>query len=163
MRVGITATRKGLRALQHAKLAKVLLEIRDNRVRLANTTELDRPWLLHGDCVGGDHAAHKLALKLKYRIQVHPPSNPKLRAFAKDYDVILDEQDYLVRNAAIVREANIMIGLPETPDDRLRSGTWSTIRLTKRNEKALIVILPDGRCLKYNGARRFTGVLENDD
>src|SRR2546421_1503 len=56
----------------------------------------------HGDCIGVDAFAHDVAYDLGYYIFVHPPSDPKFRAFKgarSDPRIkILEPRYYLDRN-----------------------------------------------------------------
>ena len=72
MKIGFTGTRKGLTILQEKELYLTLRKMRDKY----NT-------FIHGDCVGADEQAHRMALDLGYFIEIYPPKNPKLRAFCR--------------------------------------------------------------------------------
>ena len=92
--------------------------------------------------MGADEQAELLARGLGYVTVAHPPTNPHLRAYTTS-DITLDPADYLVRNRAIVDAADVMIACPDGPE-RLRSGTWATIRYARKVGKDLCVIGPDG-------------------
>ena len=95
----------------------------------------------HGDCVGSDSLAHIIALDLGYRVVIHPPQDPKLRAYSSPEPTndisILEPRPYLERNRAIVDSVEQMIAVPraisrvhgkvEVPRGT-RSGTWYTVR-----------------------------------
>lgn len=85
--------------------------------------------LHHGDCTGADATAHRIAHDLGYRIMIHPPDNPKHRAFCQrgHDDWLLPERPYLTRNRDIVDACDFLLALPSGPEER-RSGTWHTIR-----------------------------------
>ena len=85
--------------------------------------------LHHGDCTGADAAAHRVAHDLGYRIMVHPPENPKHRAFCDltPVDYLLPERPYLTRNRDIVDACEFLLALPSGQEDN-HSGTWYTIR-----------------------------------
>lgn len=94
----------------------------------------------HGDCIVGDWLAHRIGRELGLRMIGHPPDNPKKRAFC-DFDEIRPEKPYLERNRDIVDETDVLIGMPDGPE-RLRSGTWSTIRYgrkTRGNDKVRVI------------------------
>jgi predicted Rossmann fold nucleotide-binding protein DprA/Smf involved in DNA uptake len=54
------------------------------------------------------------------------------------------EKPYLARNRDIVLETIALIAAPAEPQERIRSGTWSTVRFAKKQGKTVILILPDG-------------------
>lgn len=83
----------------------------------------------HGDCLGFDAQAHDVCTSLGIRTVAHPPTDPRMRAWKKA-DVILPERPYLDRNKDIVRAVQKLIAAPDGPE-RLRSGTWSTVRFAK--------------------------------
>lgn len=127
VKVGITATQLGANESQLAQLRKVL--------QLFGATELH-----HGDCIGGDEQAHKIAKQLGLRVVIHPPKNPNKRAFC-DGDEILGEEDYLKRNRNIVDQTDCLIAMPKGPEV-LRSGTWSTVRYSRKKGKKRVIIYP---------------------
>src|SRR6266851_3665315 len=99
--------------------------------------ELQVTELHHGDCVGSDAEADKLALEMHARIVLHPPTDGKYRAYCNAgregitaYELRL-ALPYLERNREIVREG--VDGLIATPKDFTRpthlrgQGTWTTI------------------------------------
>lgn len=102
----------------------------------------------HGDCLGADSAAHVIAASLGLRTVVHPPKNPKFRAFMKA-DETLPEGEYLDRNKDIVRATDILIACPDG-EERLRSGTWSTVRFARVLGRPITIIYPNGRVVKEN-------------
>lgn len=102
----------------------------------------------HGDCIGADKQNHIYANTIGYFIEVHPPKNPKLRAYCKG-DIIHEEKEYLVRNKDIVNSSVIILGFPPT-ETHSRSGTWSTVSYAKKKGKETIVVLPSGQIESFN-------------
>ena len=98
--------------------------------------------LHHGDCQGGDSEAHDIARQLGLYIVGHPPLSEGLRAF-RECDELRQPQEYMVRNRNIVLETQTLIGTPAGAE-RLRSGTWATLRFTKKVKRPWIAISPDG-------------------
>lgn len=100
----------------------------------------------HGDCVGADAEAHEIAgdFLLPVRRVIHPPTDPKFRAFC-DGEEVLPEKDYLERNRDIVDWVQLMVACPGENDEVLRSGTWATIRYAEKVGRELFVIFPDGQ------------------
>lgn len=140
MKIGITGSRTGLTAKQFATLDKLLSKM----LRKYDVTECH-----HGDCFGVDFTFNQyIYANSKATIVVHPPTIDKQRAFcAKDEDerfVVEKCKPYLDRNKDIVNSSDIMIGCPDTPIEKSRSGTWSTIRYARKQQTILFVVLPDG-------------------
>lgn len=129
VKVGFTGTRNGLSYNQKNALYEFF-----------STNKVEE--LHHGDCVGADSDVHQIIRKLypKIKIVVHPPLNPALRAFTDG-----DEQkiacDYLTRNKNIVKNVDILIACPNSPNEVLRSGTWSTIRYAQDLKKPYQIII----------------------
>jgi hypothetical protein len=89
--------------------------------------------LHHGDCVGADAYAHKLALMVGKHIVIHPPVNPKYRAWCMGIDVEWwPEKSYWVRNRDIVRCGHLLLAVPAGPEVQRGSGTWHAIRFARR-------------------------------
>ena len=123
--LGITGSRKG-------DISKVSQKLRE--IQLASpeaTFELH-----HGDCVGVDEEAHRFASSEGWKIVIHPPDKPSLRAFCKS-EFILEGKPYLKRNHNIVDSCAILLAFPETAQEITRSGTWATIRYARKKEKTL--------------------------
>jgi len=130
--IGFTGTRKGLSVKQKEVLLNFLSRISFSEVH-------------HGDCIGADEQFHYLIRRFfpYVRIVIHPPRNPKYRAFCKG-DIILPEKDYLVRNKDIVNSSDIIIACPKENHEIQRSGTWMTIRYARKKRKKIIIVFPDG-------------------
>jgi hypothetical protein len=128
MKIGFTGTKEGMS--QHQKEQFVL------KMYGLNPTEFR-----HGDCVGADAEAHDMMREFfpDVPIIVHPPRLEKHRAFMKG-DVILKVDDYLPRDRTIVDSVEFMIATPKTDKEQLRSGTWTTIRYTRKMGKSLIIL-----------------------
>ena len=130
LKVGFTGTEYKLTEKQKEVLVKTLQDIR--------TVELH-----HGDCVGADSACHYIALDLGINIVVHPPINPRLRAFCKN-DIVLPQKPYLERNHDIVDVTDVLVACPYERGELLRSGTWATIRYARKMHRKIYVIFNDG-------------------
>lgn len=128
--VGITATREGLTPAQLNTLIELLI--------LWDATEVS-----HGDCVGGDHDAARVATGLGIDTVSHPPSNPALRANHPSTRV-LPPDEYKARNRGIVRVTNILVALPKEWTEQPHGGTWYTVGHARTAGRAVVVIFPDG-------------------
>lgn len=99
----------------------------------------------HGDCIGADSEAHDLVRDLcpDVEIVIHPPFDNRKRAFNHG-DKLREAKGYMERNEDIVEEAEILIATPSEFKEKIRSGTWATIRRARKAGKPVIIIFPDG-------------------
>lgn len=95
----------------------------------------------HGDCIGADAEFHQMAIERNILTVIHPPDNSRNRAFCLG-DKILGQLPYLVRNKAIVLATDLLVALPSTSTETVRSGTWSTVRYARNHKKPVHIILP---------------------
>lgn len=108
----------------------------------ANQAPTVRHEFHHGDCVGADSQASVIAGRLGFRIVLHPPLDPKKRAY-NIADLVLQARPYLERNHDIVDACDVMFATPREMHEVLRSGTWATIRYARKCRKDLLVIQPE--------------------
>jgi hypothetical protein len=134
MTVGITGTQNGCTTPQRIKLY----------------AELDRLWLHahrilhHGDCIGVDEEAATIWAELGGETISHPPIKEVKRAFHKSTK-ILPPKDYGVRDYDIVYASRHMVCCPGNMTEMMRgSGTWLTIRITRRLRVPHTIIFPTG-------------------
>jgi hypothetical protein len=126
MKIGFTGTQKGMSLQQGHKLYEMLCQL--------NPKELH-----HGDCIGSDREANEFASMLGIKIVIHPPLDPKKRAWCRA-DVILLPKEYLERNHDIVNSTDFLIATPADRTNRLRSGTWATIRYAAKIGKEIHIL-----------------------
>lgn len=139
--VGYSGTSRGMTDNQLTRLRNLLVTIKD--------TQSGPHWLHHGDCVGGDSQAHRIARQLGYHIYLHPPNNDAHRAFC-DWDQRDLALDYLVRDDEIARWSHYgLLGCPRQSTEQLRSGTWTTVRYALKRGKRVLVIPPYGVEIRY--------------
>lgn len=134
MDIGFTGTQDGMTARQQKSL----------RIILACLFEPES-WFSHGDCIGADEQAHHIAKQIGYKIDIHPPKDPKKRAFCSGEDISHEPKDYLDRNKYIVDgivDGGVLIATPKTKREELRSGTWSTVRYARRREASIWILNP---------------------
>lgn len=134
MNVGFTGTQVGMTKEQKSKFIECL--------RYATDANNDDEFH-HGDCIGSDEQASKIAHDFGLKVVLHPPVNRKKRAFCK-YDKIKIAKPYLVRNRDIVNDTDILFATPKEEYEVLRSGTWSTIRYALKVGKRVLVFYPSG-------------------
>ena len=123
--LGFTGTREPLTNDRNESLFRALRKAYNKGFRV----------LHHGDAIGSDALAHKLASKIGFEIVVHPSVNSKQRAYvkAKKNVTILAPRPSLKRNMDIVNESAMLIARPIDPDkEELRSGTWHTVRCARK-------------------------------
>ena len=95
----------------------------------------------HGGCVGADAAFHEMCTQRGMFVVLHPPKDSR-----KQQVIIADEvrprYPYLVRNHHIVGATDLLIAVPGTIHEVLRSGTWATVRYARKIGRRVIIILP---------------------
>ena len=89
--------------------------------------------LHHGDCIGWDEQAHNIAASLSIKTVAHPPTNSVARAYC-NADKVMPTRPYLERNTEIVLACDTLFAAPDGPE-RIRSGTWSTVRKARKARK----------------------------
>lgn len=129
--VGFTGTQRGLSAEQRQRLKECLMMLQAHGYVA----------LHHGDCVGADAAAHELATELGFRVVIHPPEDPKKRAWCTSGQV-LPVKPYLARNRDIVKATALLVACPGEVVEQLRYGTWATVRCARAKKRQIIMVLP---------------------
>lgn len=130
MKIGFTGTQIGTTEPQRRTLWSLLKKLHPEQFH-------------HGDCIGADHEAHRLARMLRLYVVLHPPEDPKKRAFC-DYDECREPKPYLPRNHDIVEESDLLLACPRGFTEERRSGTWATIRHATSHQRPIRIIGPDG-------------------
>lgn len=105
----------------------------------------------HGDCVGADDDFNRLARQHHLVVIVHPPDDPKLRAYCTT-DVVYPERPYLARNRDIVDCSDTLIATPQETTGATKGGTWYTVKYARKNNRRVIIVWPDGSTLIDGGA-----------
>lgn len=134
----VTGTREGMTEDQYDTVIKILPSLFD---KYGNVFR-------HGDCIGVDDEMGNIVSQLysDVKIFIHPPSNPKYRAF-NSFGSILPEEPYLTRDHKMVDMADFFLGFPKGMEQELRSGTWATIRYARKVKRSGMVIYPDGQAV----------------
>ena len=136
--IGFTGTRKEITIAQHHAIHGLLTGIHSHTFH-------------HGDCIGADAEAHKIAYALGYDIVVHPPLSTIQRAWCGQGETgvtILAPKPYLARNLDIVEDCDILIACSFTDHELQRSGTWMTVRNARVKGKDVHIIFPNGTVVK---------------
>ena len=131
--VGFTGTREGMTDAQKATVLEALGHYRAVEVH-------------HGDCVGADADFDKLARQHGAVVIVHPPEDPRLRAYCTTA-VVYPERPYLDRNRDIVDVSELLIATPKEDGERYKGGTWYTIHYARKAGRGVLVVWPDGSTL----------------
>ena len=135
--IGFTGARRGLTNFQRNEIYRLLVELKASEFH-------------HGDYVGADLIAHKIALSLHIPIVVHPPEDSSFRAYSHmlpksfkvDLVTTLDPAPYIERNHCIVDFSNIILATPKSEELEMRSGTWATVRYARRFDNSIYMIYP---------------------
>jgi hypothetical protein len=140
VKVGFTGTQRGMSYFQQILVEKRLALL---------APEL----LIHGACVGADYQADKFAAQLAIDRHAYPSnvytkrvSEQVLRAH--EGSSLLYEPTPLApltRNKFIVEKCDFLIACPGEEFERLRSGTWATIRYAKKVGRSGVIFYPSGR------------------
>jgi len=138
-KVGFTGTSKGMTPKQKQQVRERLLAIKQEHPEGVE--------FRHGLCIGSDDQAARIAKELGYYVIAHPgynPRNPTSRLFRSDFDgndEVRPEKPFVKRDHDIVDESDCMIGTPLGPEE-VRSGTWTTLRYSKKKKKPRDIIYP---------------------
>jgi hypothetical protein len=141
MIIGFTGTQNGMTSEQKREVEHILMAYyvvgKDN-------------WVHHGDCVGADAQFNEIARSIYYVPKKHPASDVAEEKKAHCDCEAYQAKPALERNHDIVDLAEIMLACPKAHSEELRSGTWATIRYTKKVKKPLAIIYPDGAIERIN-------------
>lgn len=127
-KVGVTGTRSGMNKRQKQEFTEFLTEIGSGEFH-------------HGDCVGVDVEAAKIASKLGFKVVCHPPVKDELRAYHKS-DEFREPKSYFARNRNIVDECDVLLVIPYQDTHQSHGGTWYTHDYAKKKDKPLHIIFP---------------------
>lgn len=149
MILAFTGTRAGMKPIQKTLLTVAI-------------TQKKPKIFCHGDAIGADEEAHRIAFDLVNAIYIFPPINPKYRAYcshSRQDDHIFPEEDYIVRDHHMVDWSDELIATPKHEVEELRSGTWATIRYARKQEMQITIIFPNGRIVVEKGKQRLSSVF----
>lgn len=106
-----------------------------------------RPVFRHGDCVGSDDQAARTCKLIGFWVIAHPCTIKGKRAYCPASDWGYAEKPPLERNHDIVDASNYMTATPKETEEEvkrggepIRSGTWATIRYTRKKQKPHFII-----------------------
>lgn len=143
MKIGFTGTRKGMTDKQRQKFVEVIQRFHDAD-----------PWnfiFMHGDCIGADADAHHEVAQRAFvhwttvSIEIFPPIDDSRRKHcAGDLGPVHPPASYDARNKAIVQACDILIAAPDQPEEKVRGGTWRTVRYARTMLKPIVFVYPNG-------------------
>lgn len=136
MKIGVTGTRSGMNKRQKQEFTELLSDLLVDCFANSENGEFH-----HGDCVGVDVEAAKIARKLGFKIVCHPPEKDELRAFHKS-DEIREPKSYFARNRNIVDECDVLLVIPYQDSHQSHGGTWYTHDYAVKKDKPLHIIFP---------------------
>ena len=140
---GFTGTRKGMTDIQKELVTGLL-------------TSVDIA--LHGGCVGADIGFDDICYRYKPRsiITVVRPSNIKRTQGRWHYTpCVKPEKPPLVRDKDIVDFSDFLIACPDGKE-KLRSGTWATVRYARKQGKKIFIVYPDGTVSVEEGINKLS-------
>lgn len=137
IKIGVTGTRDGMNKTQLTDLSALL------KSKFTAGSEFH-----HGDCVGVDVEAAKVAKELGYRIICHPPEEEKLRGYFES-DEYRTPDSYFARNRDIVNDTSMLIVIPYQDSPQRKGGTWYTHNYAVKVGKPVNILYP-GRQIENN-------------
>jgi len=135
MKIGVTGTRSGMNKRQKKEFEQLLSEF------LIECMANGEGEFHHGDCVGVDVEAAKIAKKLGFKVVCHPPVKDELRAYHKS-DEFREPKSYFARNRNIVDECDVLLVIPYQDEWQDQGGTWYTASYCKKKQKPFTIIWP---------------------
>ena len=165
--IGFTGTQAGMSLKQKESFRFRVWKFYQDEMHACSVVGARNMTFHHGDCIGADENAHRIIENssdlesICSEIVLHIPRVDLKRAFmdrdrrldSKIKITVRDPLDYLVRNKVIVDESEVLFACPYTPNQEVRSGTWSTVRYARKKGKTVMLIKPDGSVKKLESGR----------
>lgn len=128
--VSFTGTRYGMTKKQRKSLLWLLRKLDGKRFH-------------HGDCIGSDEQAAKMAWELGMDVLKYP-STASTRAYSPFGICAQDPKHPLERNKDIVNIGDCLIACPQSLNEELRSGTWHAVRYARKENHLIWFVWLDG-------------------
>lgn len=135
--LGFTGAQQGMTTFQKEKVRKYL----KNVILCSAAMESAPPVALHGDCIGADEDFNEICAELDIPRYCRPCTITYKRAFTDAFQVA-EPIAPLDRNRIIAEKCDLLIACPKEEREQLRSGTWTTVRATRRLNKTVLLITP---------------------
>ncbi len=131
--LGFTGTRNGCNFSQLSNLLNLL-----------NKEKNEETIGLHGDCIGADAQFDHLCKALEMETFCLPCNFENMRAHVTK--ALAEPVAPMERNRNIVARADVMFACPPNEVEiKSGSGTWATIRFSKKADKPLWILFPSGK------------------
>lgn len=136
MILGVTGTREGLTDRQALAVKSFLVGMYVSGLQTVH----------HGCCIGADAFIHKLCVDgpMEIGVIIHPPINTKNMASLSGESFRHEPKEYMERNRDIVDDSDVLLVMPKTKHEQVRSGTWACYRYAGKVLKPMVIIRPDG-------------------
>jgi hypothetical protein len=137
IRLGFTGTRKGMtnrQLLSFLETVKIFAKARIIKE------------FHHENYIGADKETHDKMINISgCEVIVHfaKIKSPMIAKLEGDF-WRMPSKPPLERNKDIVDETDNLIACPDSSKEKLRSGTWATIRYAKKKNKAVVIVFPNG-------------------
>ena len=107
--------------------------------------------VLHGGCIGADTDFDDMAADFNIVTEVYPTvlkSDHLARWYllrnTSSRIVVHLPLPPLVRNKILAQRCKVLIATPKEDYERIRSGTWATVRYAREAHKRIYLVMPDG-------------------
>jgi hypothetical protein len=137
MKVSFTGTRKGMTEWQKQQLRKWLLDHKEEISLFA-----------HGCCCGADVEAHAIVREVLGKgtyVAVFPSTAKTRMPVPSDANSVAAPKAPYDRDRDIVKAgSDVLLAAPlDNPEKTLRSGTWATVRLAKKQGTEVVIFWRD--------------------
>lgn len=146
--IGFTGTAEGMTEDQKYGVLTCFLELLPDKFH-------------HGMCIGADTQAHNLIRDYVQAAWIigHPPINKKSFVFS-ECDEYRQPKEYLVRDRDIVTESQMLIAAPLQDVEVVRSGSWTTVRYARKQNKDVWIVKRDGTLVKETNAPQLLEMMK---
>lgn len=136
--IGVTGTRYGATDAQLRYVRDLLCSVKGRGSVMH---------LRHGDCLGADVQVFRIAYSLEYVTHSHPCDLERWRAHTPSTHIYTPTSP-ISRNEMIVDLSDMLVALPHTNREVMRSGTWATVRYARKLGRVIYIVWPDGTVTK---------------
>lgn len=137
MILGVTGTRDGLTMAQDMAV----------RAFLVGAKAFGIEEIHHGCCIGADARVHALCTiegAIEIPVVIHPPINTRNLAELTGEVERKAPKEYMERNRNIVDNSDVLLVMPNSLHEKVRSGTWACYRYAVKSLRPIVIIWPTG-------------------